>query len=73
MMASSCRYDGEPAEDFCHAIDIDSPAADLAREAFYIAPLNADAPREPHVRELWAEAEALLRDGWSPGEELVRL
>lgn len=70
MMASSNAdnpYTNEAASYFGHAIDTDCRAAVLAREALWSIPWNYAE------RERWAEAEALLRDGWSPGEEVVSL
>jgi hypothetical protein len=59
----------------------DGPGFDLARAALANVPFvpAADASAQErarvlvHSRELWAEAECLLRDGWSPGEPVERL
>lgn len=46
-------------------LDIDPDAADLADEARSYIRHESDRPT---TRETWAEAEALIRDGWSPDE-----
>ena len=58
----------EEAVDLRDAVDgIKSPAASLARAAYWHCGRVLGKLREE--RECWAEAEALLRDGWMPGEE----
>jgi hypothetical protein len=59
----------------------DGPGMDLARAGLAEVPQvpakdHSDEERARvlvHSRELWAEAECLLRDGWSPGEPVERI
>ena len=77
MMASS-DTEGRPGFEvsyFGDAIDTNSRAATLAREALWESGRHRthETIDGYEDRSWWAEAEVLLRDGWSPGEELVRL
>lgn len=56
--------ENEEAFNFGDAVAaINSPAASLARAAYWHC---AHALGEHTERECWAEAEALLREGWTP-------
>lgn len=60
--------------DIADALDLEhnSPAPDLAEEAWR-AVRELIGPAASLRQDADAEAECLLRDGWSPGEPVVRL
>ena len=66
MMASSnWQHTREAAIYMGDIYDYRTPTGDIAREALWATPPNECS------RTRWAEAEALLRDGWSPGEPVT--
>lgn len=58
---------------FDDVADDGSPEAELARAAFMAVPAGAHFGLTDYVRLQFAEAAALLRDGWSPGDPVYLL
>lgn len=59
--------------DACEDGNCHTRSAELARQALWVVELRCEDDQldDPdQIRRDWAEAECLLRDGWSPGEPL---
>jgi hypothetical protein len=63
-VAASAEWPPLTLDRIVRDLDANPAAGDLADEAWLAAPTVGSS------REIWAEAECMLREGWSPVENL---